>query len=65
MASGDLLNCAVADEFIARSIALAMTITGGASIEATSGDKSVHTPRWTLMVDPTDSLSGITRLRGG
>ncbi|GIE29235.1 hypothetical protein Ait01nite_022800 [Actinoplanes italicus] len=65
MASGDLLNCAVANEFIARSIWLAVTVTGGASIEAISGDKSVHTPRWTLMLDPTDSLSGITRSRVG
>ena len=36
----------------------AITVTGGASIIATSGGKSAQTPRWTLMLDPTGSLSG-------
>jgi hypothetical protein len=61
----DLLNCGVRRAFTARSAGLAVTVTGGASIIATSGGKSIQTPRWTLMLDPTESLSGITRLRVG
>jgi hypothetical protein len=45
--------------FTGRSTGRAVTVIGGATSPASSGDKSAHTPRWTPMVMPIASLNEV------
>ncbi|WP_436522831.1 hypothetical protein [Actinoplanes sp. HUAS TT8] len=59
MFARDLLNCARRCAFTGRSTGRAVTVIGGATSPASSGDKSGHTSRWTPMVIPTASLDEV------